>query len=233
MFEIHKTTLQLMKTKKNYDKLRGIVQKKLIDADIRRALTVLDSYWTNYPDHALVLPDVFMAELTLQNPDLDEADIKMYKGMSDIMQQEPDEASATGLIRSLRTLDFAAKLESAHELYHQGLDMDLHSTVRELLGTFERDISRDLSVEYCQDTLAEIIADIECGHRLPWFLNCLNGSMPDVRTGMQIIFAARPGKGKTSFCAKQIVSLAGQTPDDRPVLWFNNEGKANRIKGTI
>jgi len=233
MFEIYKTTMQLMKHRENYDKLSGIVNKKLIDADVRRALSVLEAYWDNYPDHNIVISDVFMSELTLKYPDLSESDLRMYQGMSEIMQQEPDEASAKGLIRSMRTLDFAAKIEDAHELYHQGLDMDLHATVRDLLNQFEADISRDENVEYCQDTLAEIIEDSQKGHRLPWFLHCLNGSMPDVRTGMQVIFAARPGKGKTSFCARQIVSLAPITPDHRPIVWFNNEGKGNRIKGTV
>lgn len=233
MFNVHKVTLQLLKHKDNYDKLSSSVNKSLVDADVRRALVVLDNYWKNYPDHTIVLPEVFMAELNIQNPDLDEAQLKMYSGMSEIMQQEPDEATAKGLMRSLRTLDFASKLEQAHEQFQTGLDMDLHDTVRELIASFESDISRDTAIDWCQDTIAEVIQDSETGTKLPWFIDCLNGSMPDVRTGMQIIFAARPGKGKTSFCARQAVSLAPNTPDQRPVLWFNNEGKGNRIKGTI
>jgi replicative DNA helicase len=56
--------------------------------------------------------------------------------------------------------------------------------------------------------------------------------LPNVRTGQQHIFAARPGKGKTSFCAAQAVCFARQIPDDRPIVWFNNEGKGRVIKGT-
>ena len=103
MFEIYKTTLQLMKKRENYLKLKGIVKKGLIDSDVRRALNVLDQYWRNYADHDVVVPEVFMAELNLQHPDLDEPKLKMYKGMTDIMMHEPDEATAKGLMRSLRT----------------------------------------------------------------------------------------------------------------------------------
>ncbi len=233
MFEIYKTTLQLMKKQDNYKKLRAIVNKNLIDADVRRALNVLDTYWKNYKDHEVVVPDVFLAEMNIQHPDLDEAQIKMYKGLTDIMMQEPDETTAKGLMRSLRTLDFAAKIEEAHGLYQTGLDMDLHSTVRELLGRFEADISRDETIDYCRDSIFDIIQEAESGFRVSWFLDCLNGSMPGVRTGDQIIFAARPGAGKTSFCARQAVHAASQTPDDRSVLWFNNESKAARIKGSL
>lgn len=233
MFEVYKTTLQLLKKKDQYDKLRQVVKKNLIDQDVRRALTVLDRYWKDYPEHDVVVPDTFLAELNIQNPDLDEGQIKMYKGMVDIMMQEPDEATAKGLLRSLRTLDFASKVEEAHELYQTGIDVDLHQTIRDLLLCYERDISRDERMDYCRESILDIIREQETGHNLPWFLPCLAGSMPDVRTGSQIIFAARPGKGKTSFCARQAVHVAKLTPDDRPIVWFNNESKAARIKGTI
>ena len=233
MFQTYKTTLQLLKKKEQYEKLRQIVNKSLLDPTVKRAINVLDRYWKDYPAHDVVHPDIFMTEVALQHPDLDEDAIKLYAGMSDIMQQEPDEASAKGLVRSLRTMDFAAKLEEAHELYATGLDVDLHATTRELLLKFEADISRDERMDFCRESILDIIADEESGVRLPWFLKCLRGSMPDLRTGMQIIFAARPGKGKTSFMAKQAVYVASRTPDDRPVLWFNNEGKGTRIKGTL
>ena len=233
MFEVYKTTLQLLKHKDQYDKIRGVVSKSLIDADVRRALSVLDRYWKDYPAHDVVVPETFLAELNIQNPDLDESKIKFYKGMTDIMMQEPDEATAKGLLRSLRTLDFAAKIEQANETFQTGLDMDLHETIKDLMLHFEADISRDERVDFCRESIFDIIREQETGSNMPWFLNCLARSMPDVRTGSQIIFAARPGKGKTSFCARQVVHIANQTPDDRPVVWFNNESKAARIKGTI
>lgn len=233
MFEVYRTTMQLMKKKENYDKLRQVVKKNLIDTDVRRALNVLDSYWRDYPDHKVVVPETFLAEINIKNPDLDEAQLKMYKGMVDIMMQEPDDATAKGLVRSLRTLDFASKIEEANELYQSGIDMDLHETVKDLLFRFERDISRDERADFCRDSILDIIRESQQGTNLPWFLACLAGAMPEVRTGSQIIFAARPGKGKTSFCAKNVVHLAGQTPEDRPIIWFNNESKAARIKGTL
>ena len=111
MFEIHKTTLQLLKTKDTYDKLRSTVNTQLIDYDVRRALNSLDTYWKNYPGHQVVQPDVFLAELGIQHEDLSDDQMRMYAGMVEIMMQEPDEDSAKGLIRSIRTLDFAAELE--------------------------------------------------------------------------------------------------------------------------
>jgi replicative DNA helicase len=233
MFEVYKTTLQLMKKRDQYDKLRQVVKKNLIDTDVRRAINVLDHYWNDYPEHQVVVPDTFLSELNIKNPDLDANQLKMYKGMVDIMMQEPDEATAKGLLRSLRTIDFADKMEKIHEQYQTGLDVDLHSEIRELLLRFESDISRDERVDYCRESILDIIEEEESGFNLPWFLPDLAGAMPHCKTGDQYIFAARPGKGKTSFCARQAVHVAPQTPDDRPILWFNNESKAAKIKGTL
>ena len=230
---MHKTTLQLLKNKKNYDKLRGVVNTQLIDYDIRRALNTLDTYWRNYPAHEEVHPDVFLTELGLQHEDLTADQMRMYQGMVQVMMQNPDSASAEGLIRSLRTLDFAAELERKHELYQEGADIDLHQEIKDLVDTYEQDIARSIDLDYCRDTLADLIEDTVNGTKLRWHLACLNGAMPDVRTGHQVIFAARPGKGKTSFCAAQAVSVAADLEMDRPILWFNNEGKGRAIKGTL
>lgn len=233
MFEIYKTTLQLMKTREQYDKLRQVVKKNLLDPDVRKALNTLDHYWRDYPEHDIVVPETFLAEINIKNPDLDESQLTMYRGMVDIMMKDPDNESAKGLMRSLRTIDFADKVEKIHEQYQTGLDVDLHAEIRDLLLRFEADISRDTRVDFCRESILDIIAEDQSGTNLPWFLPALAGSLPNCRTGDQVIFAARPGKGKTSFCARQVVYVAKRTPDDRPVLWFNNESKATKIKGTL
>jgi replicative DNA helicase len=233
VFEIYKTTLQLIKHKERYNKLRGIINQTVIDADVKKLLTCVDQYWRNYPGHDRVNPDTLLAELGLKYQDMAEADKQMYAGMIDVMMQEPDEDTAKGFIRSIRTLDFADRLEKAYEAFHSGADMDLFDTVKHLGETFEADISRYESVDYVRDSIIEIIRDAEHGTRLPWHLTGLNGAMPTCRTGEQIIFAARPGKGKTSFCAAQAVHVASCTPDDRPVVWFNNESYGTKIKGTL
>lgn len=60
--------------------------------------------------------------------------------------------------------------------------------------------------------------------------------MPGIRTGMQIIVAMRPGMGKTSFCADNgMYWLQSELAKNssRPIVWFNNEGKKIRVKGSF
>lgn len=232
MFESNKTILQLLKQKDKYDKLRSVVNTRLIDYDVRRTLNTLDTYWRNYPNHDVIMPDVFLTELNLLHEDLDENERKMYKGMVDIMMKDPDPDAAKGIMRTLLTLEFADKLERAHGNYNEGADMDLFEATSNLCQKYERDIARSINLDFVRDTIEEIIQDEATGHRFIWPLRCLNGSMPNLRTGQQVIIAARPGRGKTSLCAFIAVHMAPTTPDNRPVMWLNNEGKGRVIKGT-
>lgn len=232
MFESYKTILQLVKTREQYDKLSGIINKRLLDNDVRRTINALDQYWNNYPGHDIVVPDVLLTEIGMNNADITEDQLRIYKGMIDVMMHEPDPDAAEGIIRTLRTMDFAAEMEAHIEAYHEGRDLDLYQTVLETSQKFERDISRSVKLDFIRDSIDEILEEEENGHRFSWPLTCLSGAMPATKTGMQFIFAARPGKGKTSFCAFAAVHFARQTPDNRPVMWLNNEGKGNRIKAT-
>jgi len=233
MFEINKTVIQLLKHRDNYEKLKSVVNKRLFDTDTRRILNTLDLYWANYPDHKVVSPDVFMSEIILNNPDLSDSDMTLCKGIVSVMLQDADEHSSRGILRSLRTLDFADKLRKVQESYQTGLDIDLYTNVGSLLDRFEHDIKRDDTDVIERADFQDILAEESSGTTIPWFLECLRGSMPDVHPGMQIIFAARPGTGKTSFCARDAVYKATRIPDSRPVLWVNNEGKGIRILGTL
>lgn len=53
--------------------------------------------------------------------------------------------------------------------------------------------------------------------------------MRPLRSGDFGILAGRPDKGKTTFLASECTYWASQLPDDRPILWLNNEGPGRRI----
>jgi len=58
--------------------------------------------------------------------------------------------------------------------------------------------------------------------------------MRPVRGGDFIIIAGRPDKGKTTFLTSELSYMAPQIfrmyGEERPILWFNNEGPGKRIK---
>jgi len=232
MFEVNKVLLQLLKHRKTYAKLRAAVNLRVIDKAAKRIISELDTYYREYPTHAQVIPGTFLQQLGLNNPDLSSDDLSFYSQVVESMMEEPDAESSKGIIRSLKTMEFADQLDAANNSFHVGEDIDLFGAVTDLVKHFEKDVRRSDTVEYISCSLEDLIETPGDSTGLRWRVNQLFGSMPGLKTGQQVIFAARPGRGKTSFCAYNAPIMAAALPNGRPLAWFNNEGKGREIWNT-
>jgi replicative DNA helicase len=231
MFAVNKLLLQVIKHRSDYDALRGTIPMAALDKQTKDFIAVLDSYFREYTDHKVIDPDAFMFTATVAIKDAES--VETLGPMVETVMDEPDDGSRRGLIRQLKTLEFANELDQKNNAYHVGEDIDLFDAVAELVDHFEGDIQRDPETSYIQEDIEDIIKGDVGGIPLRWRVKALTGSMPGLKTGMQIIFAARPGKGKTSFMAYNATYMAKQLPSDRPVVWFNNEGKGTEIFNTV
>lgn len=234
MFVINQTLLQLLTDRNNYNRLWEAIPLSRFDKEIRTVLNAIDVYWRSTQDDAWS-QELFESKFYL-GADLDDDERRLYARIFKIMQNKPDASTAKEIVRELRLLQFNKEVEDAQTSYALGEDIDLYETIRDILEEFERDCRRSVDSGYCTASIEDIIADGLAGHSLEWGLDCLNRSMPDLRTGFQIIAAARPGVGKTSFVVDQCLSfLRGEyiRTTGRPIVWFNNEGKGVRIKGAL
>ena len=220
MYLLHRELIRTISTKDGYIKLKDDIKPELFDSVIRTCITGINKYWKKYKDHTVIAPELLAFLLPTDQE---------YKAVLSLIS-EPNQTISTALIRELKSTKLAKDLTSTVENYSLGEDIDLYDTCTELLSGFEVDLKRSTTDDYCKISLEDIIQDEMNGLLLTPELKCLQKSMPGLRTGMQVIVAARPGKGKTSFCASLITGF--KSLHGRPILWFNNEGKAIRIKGT-
>jgi len=178
--------------------------------------------------------EVFSTQFFLDNEFTDD-EHELYMSIIKMMQESPDPDTSKTIIRSLRLLEFNKELEGIQNSYALGEEIDLYESVRQAVADYESDVRKDVDTGYCTASVKEIICESTKGAGLSWSLDCLNNSMPDLRTGKQVLVAARPGKGKTSFLADQAISFlrSGYVKESgRPIVWFNNEGKKIIIKAT-
>lgn len=234
MFQLNKTLLQILQERKAWERLRGAIHTGRFDKEVRTVLQSIDKHWKVHNTERLD-PEVFAGKFFLDTP-LDDTERDVYDNIFDIMQKNPDPDTAREIIRDLRIMEFNKEVEDAQNRYVLGEDIDIYETVRSLTHAFESDVRRDADTGYCTDTIEDIINKEESGSVLMWGLKCLNGSMPRTCTGKQIIIAAEPGAGKTSFLADSCLNFFKSpilADSDRPIVWFNNEGKKSVIKGTF
>lgn len=233
LYQINKTLLQILTTKDKWQKLQSSIHLDRFDKEIRCVLKQINKYWRGHEEDEINM-EVFVNKFFI-DVSVSESERGYYNKIFELMTDTPDEATAKDLIRNLRLMEFHKEVENAQNDYALGADIDLYETVRSHVGEFEKDIRRDADTGYCTASIKDILDDEENGSQLDWMLDGLRHSMPRLRTGMQIIVAARPGKGKTSFLAHAVTNmLQGEylKYSNRPIVWFNNEGKKIRIKGS-
>lgn len=232
MYQINKTLLQLLTHRQEYNKLWSAIPLSRFDKEVRTVLNAIDLYWRS-TEGAEWNQELFESKFFLGS-DLSDDEKRMYAKIFKVMQGDPDPNTAREIIRELRLLQFSKEIEDVQNDYALGEEIDLYEAIRDCLQEFEHDVRRVTDSGYCTATVEEILQDGLSGTSLEWGLECLNRSLPDLRTGLQGIIAARPGVGKTSFVVDQCVHFVrGEyiQATGRPVVWFNNEGKGVRIKG--
>lgn len=64
---------------------------------------------------------------------------------------------------------------------------------------------------------------------LKWRLTCLNEALGDLRQGDLVVVGTRPDTGKTTFLSSEATYMAPQLPEEKCVLWVNNEEEGNKV----
>lgn len=80
------------------------------------------------------------------------------------------------------------------------------------------------------DNIEELLQAVVAGGGYDWRLDALNLSLGPLRQGSFINIIARPDSGKTTMLASEATFMAPQLPDDRYVIWFNNEEEGRKVK---
>lgn len=233
MYNVNKTLLQLLIQRENWLRLKGSIKTSRFDKEIRVVLNQINKHWALYETEELNF-EVFCNKFYIDVPCTDE-ERGFYDKIFEVMQDEPDTVVSKDIIRDLRTMEFQEVVDEASNDFAIGKDIDLYETVRSHVNNFERDIRRDSNTGYCTDTIQDIVQGEEQGIVMNWHLDCLKASMPNMQTGTQVIVAARPGKGKTSFVAHAVSNFLNNDnfrQHNRPIVWMNNEGYKSKIKGT-
>lgn len=229
--------LQIIQYRDRYERLKRALDLRHFSPFCTEMVKLFGKYFSEFPDHKVIQPDVcltFYATGFKKSPK--ESDLAMVEDqLAAITQVACDDTSVKGLIRSLQELAYSTDLAQLVKKYDDGEDIDIFTEMDVLKKQYERDLKRSVDIDWIRDDIADILEDEERGIKINWRLKPLRMAMPDMRTGMQVIIAFRPDKGKTSFTMDQITYMAKKLPPeagDRPIIVFNNEGKGQRLKTT-
>ena len=229
------TVLRLLKYKERYDRLVRSVPKQALQPLTSELLTDFGVFFKEFPDSKKIEHGPFLMWYRgFRHPSLKDDSFGLYQA---VIQKSMDDVSPeleAGLMERLVAADTAARVTGLLERWQRGDEVDLYAELRQNVERFEQQVDRKVKNPQVLDPIEDLLKAEENDTGLHWRLPCLNRHIKPVRGGDFIIVAARPDKGKTSFCAAELTFMAAQLDqvypgENRSILWFNNEGPGNKI----
>lgn len=94
----------------------------------------------------------------------------------------------------------------------------------------ERSSSEEIQdSEFVSTKLSDLLNSQINSPGLNWRLQCLREAIGPLRKGDFGFIFARPETGKTTFLASEISYFASQIPEDKCIIWFNNEEQGEKV----
>ena len=232
------TLLQLLKHREHHAALAQAVPITALDEKSKVLLADFGKFFREFPNVTRIDYDAFMLWFRgFAHPTLSAEKQGLFAELiKPMLTQECPESLRGGILLRLAEADLARRTTDWVTRYEEGQEIELGAALRTELERYEERENQSRTSDEVEDDIDDIMADDMDNRGLRWRLKCLNDHMRPLRPGDALIWAGRPGKGKTSSLIGEVTYMAPQFDDyygpehGRYVLWMNNEGPGKRIK---
>lgn len=239
MANLDVTTLQLLRSREEYNKYNRRIPKGLLDVMTVALLKDYGRYYNDHPEHNWIDPDAFRSVFYgTYHPTLSDEQRAHYNGvLNACLKSSPDDAVRKNYINNLIEQETATKIAELLTEYNDGADINYIYELNRLLESADQELEKGEGTKFFDDDIGELLKVTQDLQGIEWRLLALRNHMRPMVGGDFGIIAGRPDTGKTSFIASEITHMAPQIPKtfgtDRPIIWFNNEGMGKRIKPRV
>ena len=221
--------LRIIKYKEQFNKVHRYIPRSAIDKRTKAVTDDIAKYFAmNTEEEVIDFPAFRSMFFTTFHKGMEKAECEYYNQLIDRMQTDVPESVKRNIINQLLELEFATDVANIIQDYEQGEEIEVVTVIDNLTVKVKESIERSSSHEYSgldDSTVGEENDD----NGLHWPLAVMNETYRNIQGGDQYIIAARPGKGKTSFLTFLNWSMCQQMPDNKVIVWFNNESRRQRI----
>jgi replicative DNA helicase len=229
------TALRLLKYRERYDRLRRSVPNGALQPLSKELLDDFGVFFREFPDAKRVEHGPFLTWYRgFRHPNMKDEAFGLYAAIINKSMEDVSPELEAGLMERLIAADTAARVTSLLEKWNNGDELDLYKELRNSVERFEQQVDRKVKNPQVLDPIEDLLKAEENDTGLHWRLPCLNRHIKPLRGGDFVVIAARPDKGKTTFCASELTYMAAQLDttypgENRSILWFNNEGPGKKI----
>lgn len=221
--------LRIMKYQKDYRQLIRAIPLNSLDPKTKALLDDFGKYFDKFKEHEKIDLQVFLPRFKGWHPGMDEELLNTYVGILRNINSDVDDQTKAGIVADLYEADAALRIANACAQYDAGdLDAPLPDLIASILDAYKLNVGAR-SAQWNDTDIGDLLEEDLNNEGVKWRLNSLNECMRPMRGGDFGIIAGRPDKGKTTFLSSEVTFMASQLPEDRNIVWLNNEGMSSRI----
>ena len=221
--------LRIIKHKEQFNKVYRYIPQSSIDKRTKAITADIKKYFEMSPEEEILdFPAFRSMFFTTWHKGLSDSDVKYYNTILEKMEVDVPESMKKGIINQLLELEFATSIGNILQDYQLGEEVEIVPTVDNLVSNLKETMERSTSFEF-SDLDDSTVGESSDDSGYKWPLECLNSHYRNILGGDQYIIAARPGKGKTSFLTHLNYSMNLDMPENKVIVWFNNESRRQRI----
>lgn len=229
------TVLRVLKHRGRHDRLARQVPTNALDMPTRIMLADFGEYFREHPDVQTIEPAPFkLWFLGFKHKTMPENAKAVYEKVIEQFEIDVDSSVEGGLLARLIASDAAYRVAELARQYSDGEEVDIRQGIQAVVDDYDKYLNRKVKNPQVLDPIEDLLKQEENDEGLHWRMDCINRHIRPLRGGDFVVVAARPDKGKTSWCADQLTFMAPQIDkfwpgEKRSILWFNNEGPGKRI----
>lgn len=226
--------IKLLSDKDSYTKYASLINRSALGEETNTIVKALGK-WHTESVGAFSWPKFAAWFGLVLHSKMDASKMAVYKEMFKRLDEDPDfdPEESHLLIESLIKRDYAAKAATVALDIADGGHSDF-SDIETVMAEYRKAAGKlDATESYVVDCDIEKLATKLKLPGLKWRLECLNEAVGEIRQGDFIVVSTRPDTGKTTMLAAEATFMASQMPEDRVVLWINNEEEGGKVFGRV
>lgn len=226
--------LKALSSREAYERYARFVKHSSLSKESYSIFSAMGEWFKNNPTQNEIPWPSFQAWYVLvRHVKMDKVELDIHKQLiSALATREPTD-DLQPLMEGLAKRDYASQIA---EVALRMADGDYSKTFDDIESLLEEYNKRAANLSgYERDLGSFSVASLQSVSKpgLQWRLWGLQQSCGDLRQGDLCIFAKRPDSGGTTFLASESTYMAEQMPDDRSVLWINNEEQGDKVRRRV
>lgn len=222
--------LSVVANRENYNRFSKFIKGDVLPKETKQVLEDVKKYYAKHEEVEDIDWERFSEWFTLvEHSSWKKDKLEIFSNLFTRLAEHEETEVAESIIEKYIKQEYAANVADLALRGAEGETInweDIESLITEM--NLELGIATEEDDYIVGSDLESIVEELETGG-LKWRMKFLNKSIGDLLPERFVCVAARPGTGKTTFLASEATFMASQLPNDRPVLWFNNEESGQAV----